>query len=194
MNRLLKLATVGAYGLALSGGVSSVAAQDGGVVIPEGGPDVPLAARAFTANLGTISLTSLTSDGFEVGTASETWEDFSRTSTSVSVPPGQTGRLLATFSANARCYGNGAPAEWCAIRILVDGVEMSPRAGMNFAFASPAADGFPEYELKSIDRISVELGPGSHSVVVQGAVVAGDPGMTFGAEGWQLTLVLWRAS
>jgi hypothetical protein len=108
-------------------------------------------------------------------------------STTITIPTGQTGRILATFSGEAEC--TGMSPGWCAVRILADGVEMSPVTNFDFAFTSPG-DFF--WESKSMDRISGVLGSGTRTITVQWRIVG--PAAAFRLDDWQLTVVYWRVS
>jgi len=58
------------------------------------------------------------------------------TSTTVQVPGSfNQARIVARFSAESNCLGGSS--SYCSLRILVDGVEMNPAAGLNYAFDSP---------------------------------------------------------
>ena len=87
-------------------------------------------------------------------------------SAAVTVPPDRQVRLLATVSGESTCTGDGFQ-HWCTVRILVDGVEMEPAVGTDFAFASPGGE---TWQSGSLQRVSGPLGPGVHTIVAQFAV------------------------
>jgi hypothetical protein len=156
-----------------------------------GGLDSPAAAQAegtVSANKGAIAVKTLTESN---GMLLQTPGSFlNLANTAITIPSGQTGRVLASFSGEAICEG---PGGWCSVRILVDGIEMFPQAGGNFAFLSPdVSPGFPPAESKSIDRVSQELPAGNHTVVLQWAAVSG--ATRFWLDDWQLKLAVWRIS
>jgi hypothetical protein len=82
-----------------------------------------------------------------------------------SVPVGG-GRLLATFSGETVCSG---PTGYCTLRILVDGVEMNPVVGTDFAFDSTdnGNETVGSWEAHSIQRYTELLGAGPHTISVQ---------------------------
>jgi hypothetical protein len=181
MTTLLKVSMLAALLLTLGGTGSLLRAQDNH---EEGGPSEPEPEVLGTvaANKGAISLITLTETAVS-STSSTSFVDLA--SQTVTVPTGQTGRILATFSGETFCT---APF-WCTLRILVDNVEMFPQVGTDFAFTSP---GDLSWESKAIDRVSDELGAGLHIVKLQYARV-GASGQ-FSLDDWQLTLALWRVS
>jgi hypothetical protein len=93
-------------------------------------------------------------------------------------------RIVARFSAESLCTASS----WCSVRILVDGVEMNPVVGTNFAFDSPGDEGSGNM----IERTSGVVASGTHVVAVQAAIV-GSSG-TLSLDDWQLTLEVWKAS
>jgi hypothetical protein len=86
---------------------------------------------------------------------------------SVKVPPGKTGTVVALYTAESTC---DAGASWCAVRILLDGVEMNPQEGTNTAFDGSFND---SYETNALQRISVAVPAGTHTVQIQYAVIGG---------------------
>jgi hypothetical protein len=91
-------------------------------------------------------------------------------STTVSVPAGQSAILLAHFSAQSVCYGG---AGWCTVTLLVDGKEMQPAVGSNFAFDSNEGGTRvgTQDEAHAIER-SIQVGAGKHTVAVSMDVTA----------------------
>jgi len=170
--------------LALGGVSSSALAQDDGVDFVSDEPE-PLVAGEVTATKGATSVTTLTETNF-ASTSSTTFVNLA--STTVTIPAGQTGRILASFGGQTSCEGTNNNG-WCAIRVLVDGTEMLPQSGSEFAFTSPRD---VAWETKSVDRVSHVLSAGSHTVVLQWAAVAGATSFTL--FGWQLKLAVWRVS
>ena len=89
------------------------------------------------------------------------------TSTTVVVPGGPNRfRILARFSGESNCQG--VAGSWCSLRILVDGVEMNPVVGNDFAFDSPGDN----WSGKAIERTSDIVFAGTHTVTLQGALSA----------------------
>ena len=90
-------------------------------------------------------------------------------STTITVPPGKTATVLANFSAETTCTGGSG---WCSVRTLLDGVEMNPAEGLNAAFDSTADGGTASsYEYNALVRSRPNVGPGTHTITVQAAVV-----------------------
>jgi hypothetical protein len=50
----------------------------------------------------------------------------------IAVPFDEIGLILVRFSAESRCTA-GAAGNWCSVRILLDGTEMDPASGLDFA-------------------------------------------------------------
>ncbi len=111
-------------------------------------------------------------------------------SATIAVPSGQTARLVARFSGESDCW---APAG-CSLRIMVDGVQMLPASGNNFAFDSGGNfDGDQDsYESLAMDRTSRVVSAGTHTVRVDWAV--NNPNAGFWLDDWQLTVESWRVS
>lgn len=53
-----------------------------------------------------------------------------------SIPAGQSRLFNARFTAESVCSSANAMANWCTAAIFINGVEMSPAAGVTFAFDS----------------------------------------------------------
>jgi len=148
-----------------------VAAQD---------PAVKNHDHSFAANGGSPRMIAQTKTA-ALTTSSTAYAQL--TAGTITIPTGQTGYLKATFSGESLCTG----ASWCTLRVRVDGVEMHPQVGTDFAFDSPS----DSYEAHSIQRISNLLGPGIHNVEVQWAVVGAT---TFRIDDWLFQVEYWRVS
>ena len=87
------------------------------------------------------------------------------------MPTGETARIYAIFSAESSCYrGRRRPsARYCGVRILVDGNELNPAVGNDFAFDSTdnGDEGTLSSESHAIARSSETLSAGNHTVKVQ---------------------------
>jgi hypothetical protein len=81
-------------------------------------------------------------------------------STSITVPDGFNAVLKADFAAESSCGGAGS---WCVVTVYVDGTEMAPVAGLNFAFDT---DDGGSYEANAITR-TLTVGPGTYAVEVR---------------------------
>jgi len=73
--------------------------------------------------------------------------------------------------------------DWCSVRIRVDGTEMNPQSGSDFAFDTVTTSSGP-YVGASMQR-SLVVGPGTHFVNVDERIVGS--GVTFRLDDWQLT-------
>lgn len=104
--------------------------------------------------------------------------------TTVFVPSGESALILARFSAESACSGGTG---YCSVRILINGAEMDPVAGLDFAFDS--TDGGREtaasWESHSMDRSRV-VGPGTYTIVVQRATTSS--ATTLRLDDWSLTV------
>jgi hypothetical protein len=125
-------------------------------------------ARAVTAP-GVTKVSGGAVTGYTVAALNAPWTmngpgPHTYLSTNVSVPAGQSAILLAHFSAQSECYGGSG---WCTLTLLVDGKQMLPAAGSNFAFDSTEggtrAD--TQQESHAIER-SIKVGSGKHTVSV----------------------------
>jgi hypothetical protein len=115
----------------------------------------------------------------------------------VSVPTGETGQLVALFSAETSCSG-GTGLEQCLLRVLVDGNEMSPSAADdaffdNNGFAAVTAPGSGHVQNASgsaaqhaIVRYSATLSAGAHTVTVQTRTT--DDSVDFRVDDWGLVV------
>ena len=88
--------------------------------------------------------------------------------------------IVATFSAESNC--TGAAGSWCAVRILIGGVEGEPASNTDFAFDSTGDD----WESHSVTRSRI-VGPGTHTIQVQAARVSGATALML--DDWHLTVM-----
>jgi hypothetical protein len=105
----------------------------------------------------------------------------------ITVPTGETARLYVWFTAESRC--TGASGTWCSVRVTVDGNEIEPAAGSDFAFDSASTD---LYESHAIVRVSGTLTAGSHSVKVQGRTTSAST--TLRLDDWAMVVQRVRVS
>jgi hypothetical protein len=90
-------------------------------------------------------------------------------SRAINVPQGETALVVARFTGESQCSG-GAAGNWCSVRIMANGTEMSPASGSDFAFDSVAgSEDF--YESHTIERFIV-LNAGTTTITVQRAVTS----------------------
>lgn len=90
------------------------------------------------------------------------------------------GYLVATFSGESICTGG----TWCTLKVTVDGVELNPVVGTDFAFDSPSDN----WEAQSIQRISNLLPAGLKFVEVYWAALGG---ATFRIDDWLFKVEYW---
>ena len=138
------------------------------------GPTGPagVASPGYVAQVASDTSTSTTSTG------SASFVDLTGAEETITVPTGETARLYVWFTAESACTGG----TWCSVRITVDGTEIEPAAGTNYAFDSVGADLWDGHALV---RVSGTLTAGSHVVKVQGAVVGGG---TLSLDDWALVV------
>jgi hypothetical protein len=151
--------------------------------------DGSVACQAVGTGAAAWGVATTTGSAAQLNTGVTSFADFPGATATISVPGPGNGLVMARFSAESACYqpaGNTA-GNWCSVLILVDGVEMSPRAGLDFAFDSTneGAETGNSWESHSMDRLLV-VGPGNHTVVVQWAVTG--PDVTFRLDDWSLTI------
>ena len=141
---------------------------------------------------GVVSTTSTSSSETSAGS----YTGLDNGTATVTVPTGETDSLVVYFSAESACYG-GTSLQRCALRILVDGNELSPTAGNDAYFDNNdlGKSGDPDVfqakvqsdqESRSIVRVSGNLTAGSHTVKVE--YQAGNSSTTFRLDDWALVV------
>jgi hypothetical protein len=105
----------------------------------------------------------------------------------ITVPAGKVQLVQAAFTASSECDGTSFNPNFCYLRILADGQEMSP-AGV-FAFDSIAGTSDDYFEAHAIHR-SMVLGPGAHTIQVQAAVSIAGAGVFL--DHWSLTVTQYN--
>lgn len=90
------------------------------------------------------------------------WYNMAGVHVDLDVPAGETALVVVRFAAESACDGG----EYGSVRILLDGVEMAPAAGSNFAFDS--SDGATEtgdsWEAHAMERYWYGVGAGTHTI------------------------------
>jgi hypothetical protein len=128
--------------------------------------------------------------GSAVTTSSVAWFNLPNAQAKVAVPPNQQGLLVARFTAETACYNTTAntQAHACRARILLDGAEMRPVVGTDFALDSTdqGKEGRSSWEGHAMQRFSACVASGSHTAQVQ--VSTSDPQVTFHVDDYVLTL------
>jgi hypothetical protein len=101
---------------------------------------------------------------------------------SVTIPAG-TGLMVAHFSGEALCGGSSG---WCSVRILIDGTEMVPQSGTDFAFAAVGNN----FNSSAVERTWQGAAAGAHTFTLQYAVTAG--ATSFRLDDWVFDVEYWR--
>src|SRR5262245_466950 len=144
----------------------------------------------FGANKGSPRMIAQTRAGFlqHMGGANN-WAQL--TAGSITIPAGQTGYLLTTFSGESYCSGTSG---WCSLRVLVNNVESNPIVGTNFAFDS--ASGSDLWESHSIQRISGLLsgGPNGTTYTVEVEWLFTTAGINYQLDDWLFQVEYRRVS
>jgi hypothetical protein len=108
-------------------------------------------------------------------------------STTVTVPDGTTATIIAELTGESTCSGAPAPG-FCDVRLRLDGVEMTPQHPEGYHFSIDSNDhgteGPNSTEGHSITRYATAVGPGSHTITVQGRV--NTAGVSFVLGDWVL--------
>jgi hypothetical protein len=156
---------------------------------PAGAAGAPgIASPGYVA--GVLSQTSTSSSE----TTSTSYTGLDNGTLAMTVPTGETDSLVVFFSAESACYG-GASLQRCALRILVDGNELSPAAGGDAYFDNNdlgkagdpdvfLAKASNDQESRGIVRVSGNLGAGSHTVKVEYQTTSS--ATTFRLDDWAL--------
>jgi hypothetical protein len=153
-----------------------------------------LAVAGATLNAGSggaIGAVRVVSGGGSSGTSSTSYVNLPGASGAITVPPGHHGLILARFTAESFCDNTTDDSGYCSVRIRIDGNDMRPAVGMNFAFDT-LVDGTTVtdwWESNSVEHWRV-VGPGTHTVRVQFAVT--NANVDFELDDW--TLVIQRSN
>jgi hypothetical protein len=179
--RIKTLLAVAALFLAAAA-VAIAATRDSGPPVGQQDSSGPLAATAGSAK--TISHVRVARETTAQTTHSTSYATLPGATGTIAVPADESGLILVRFSAESQCSG-GAAGNWCSVRILLDGTEMDPAAGLDFAFDSVnSPDSF--WEAASMDRSRAGVGSGNHTVTVQWAVTSAST--LFRIDDWSLTI------
>jgi hypothetical protein len=150
---------------------------------PQGpqGPQGPagVASPGYVAQVASDTSTS------SITTNATSYGDLPGADETITVPTGETGKLYVWFSAESNCTGG---AGYCSARITVDGNEIEPSAGSDFAFDSLGDSS----ESHSMVRVSGTLAAGSHTVKVQGGTTSALT--TFKIDDWAMVIERVRLS
>jgi hypothetical protein len=91
--------------------------------------------------------------------------------------------MVAHFSGEALCGGTSG---YCSVRILIDGTEMIPNSGTDFAFDSPG----DSWESHAMERTWSGATAGTHTFTLQRAVVGS--ASSFRLDDWVFDVQYWR--
>ena len=145
-----------------------------------------VAAPGYVAEVINTASTSSSSN------SSDSWSTISGSSTTVTVPTGETDKLVAFFSGVSACYGGPAnTTQRCSIRITVDGNELNPALDTDsqFDYANNDVDAPTNSGTRAshtMVRYSGNLSAGAHTVLVQQQV--SNTSTTFRLVGFDLTI------
>jgi hypothetical protein len=168
----------------------STSAKTSGPPGPPGspGPTGPQGAAGVAPPGYVAQVTSQTGDT-AVESSSTAYVDLIGATQTITVPTGETARIYTVFSAESACF-NGLAGGFCGVRITVDGNELNPVVGNDFAFDATDDDTETDgsWESHAIARTSETLAAGSHTVQVQWRTTSAL--VTFRLDDW--ALVIWR--
>jgi|SRR5882672_11240753 len=118
---------------------------------------------------------------------STSFQNVSGATVKVTVPAGKVQLVRAEFGADSSCQGPFAE-NFCQVKILADGVEMTPVSAGDFAFdgVGDADDFFEAHAMQG----AILLGEGAHTIQVQAAVTLA--GMSFFFDDWSLTVTQYN--
>jgi hypothetical protein len=147
------------------------------------------AAAALTGSSGGSQLQMLNrSDNVAVTTSSTSYVDVPGATHTVVVPSGRTQLVNARFTAESNCT-RAIPSlgGWCSTRIVAQRiggatVELSPQAGIDYAFDNVATD---QFEGHAMER-SARLGAGTYIIRAQRAVTSS--AITFRLDDWHFAV------
>jgi hypothetical protein len=126
-------------------------------------------------------------------TSSRTYVDLPGAATTITIPEGERGLILARFTASSQCGSFNPDDDGCFIRILVGGVDASPSGSFvnteggpfDTAFCCPNNSNADSFESHAIERSRGPLPPGAYRVKVQWLATAES---TFTLWGWHLAV------
>jgi hypothetical protein len=148
---------------------------------------VPLAVAAVTSAQGnSLQKVKVVRQNATNTTSSTTWVDIPGAVTTFTVPSYYEHLFIARFAAETSCYG--APG-YCKVRVLVNGLEMEPVVGSEYAFDSSdnGTETSSSWEGHAVERSKTVCGSFSNvTVKVQYSVSV--PTVTFRLDDWHLTV------
>lgn len=153
----------------------------GGGAAGGAGPAGP-AGPAGSAGTGATLSMGWVSSAADVIHSSTVLTDLGSTST-FTVPAGTTATVVATFSAETSCT-----SVYCTVSLSIDGNEMAPTSGNDFAFDSHG--GNQDGEAHSMTRVRAGIGPGDHAVKAR--IRINSPVGNFRVDDWALVGVAYE--
>ena len=126
----------------------------------------PSGAAGVAAPGYVAQVTSQTS-GTPATTTSTSFVNLAGATETIVVPTGETARIYAIFTAESTCTGGAS--DFCSVRVTVDGNELNPAVGTDYAFDSTdnGDETAQSWESHAIARSSETLAAGNHAVQVQ---------------------------
>jgi hypothetical protein len=134
------------------------------------GPQGP-AGAAGVAGAGGVSVSSVATD-IQTSNAAA-WDNIPELKQTITIPADRPYRVLATLSGESECSGGDANANFCSMRVAIDGQVLTPdtnKFGFNSTNAGNELEG-RSWKALSFQRLSPVLSPGQHTVTVQHRVV-----------------------
>ena len=153
------------------------------------GAQTPAAAQVTTVSATTLRAVKGVRGTAPSVSAGITFTNVPGATATFTVPPSTTDLFIARFSAESACWG---VAGWGVVRILINGVEMDPAAGTDFAFDSTnaGAENPTSYESHSMERSKVitntSTAPLTVTVQVQYRIT--NSGIFLRLDDWHLTV------
>ncbi len=160
---------------------------------PQGpsGPAGP-AGAAGVATPGYIAQVLTQTGNTPITTNATSYNDLPNSAQTVTVPTGQTAKLIVYFSAETACSG-GVGAQGCLVRATVDGTELAPTATTPVFDSNENGTATTNYRAAhSIARVSATLNAGAHTVKIQGRTTS--PLTTLRLDAWTVVIDVQRVT
>ena len=125
-------------------------------------------------------------------TNSTSYNDLPNATQTVTVPTGQTAKLIVYFSAQTACYG-GLTAQGCLVRATVDDTELAPVSTTPIFDSNENGTATTNYRAAhSIARVSATLNAGAHTVKIQGRTTSASTNLRL--EAWTVVIDVQRVT
>jgi hypothetical protein len=148
-----------------------------------------VAAPGYVAEVLTANSTSSTE------TTSTSYTSLDNGTLTLTVPTGETAKLVVFFNAETACYGGTAGAS-CQVRILVDNSEIAPAADNDSTFDNNGVTGAVSTSSTqaqhAFTKVSGTLAAGSHTVKVE--IGTSSSSTTFRLDDWTLAVLRIKVS